>query len=66
MSLTIHLEIGHDASVRSKLTSEGFTHDWEVYVKGCNDAPIHYYVEKVVFHLHTTFPKPKRGNLLDL
>ncbi|XP_056636331.1 protein ENL [Diorhabda sublineata] len=60
MSLTILLEIGHDASLRSKTTSEGFTHDWEVFVKGQNGADIHYYVEKVVFYLHETFPNPKR------
>ncbi|KAG5878299.1 hypothetical protein JTB14_017650 [Gonioctena quinquepunctata] len=60
MSITILLEIGHDASLRTKTTPEGFTHDWEVFVKGFNGADIHYYVEKVVFHLHETFPKPKR------
>lgn len=61
MSLTILLEIGHDASLKSKISPEGFTHDWEVFVKGQNSAEIHYYVERVVFHLHETFPKPKRG-----
>lgn len=60
MSVRINLEIGHEASVRTKRTSEGFTHDWEVFVRGCDDADIHYYVEKVVFYLHETFEKPKR------
>ncbi|KAJ8981775.1 hypothetical protein NQ317_002369 [Molorchus minor] len=60
MSITVNFEIGHDASLRTKTTPEGFTHDWEVFVRGCNGAEIHYYVEKVVFHLHETFPKPKR------
>lgn len=60
MSLTIYLEIGHEASLRSKTTPEGFTHDWEVYVRGCNGADISHYVDKVMFHLHETFPKPKR------
>ncbi|XP_023021719.2 ENL/AF9-related super elongation complex transcription factor [Leptinotarsa decemlineata] len=60
MSITILLEIGHDASLRTKTTPEGFTHDWEVFVKGCNGTDIHHYVDKVVFHLHETFPKPKR------
>lgn len=61
MTLVIQLEIGHDASLRTKTTPEGFTHDWEVFVRGCNGAEIHHYIEKVVFHLHETFPKPRRG-----
>lgn len=60
MSVRINLEIGHEASIRTKRTPEGFTHDWEVYVRGYDDADIHHYVEKVVFHLHETFEKPKR------
>lgn len=60
-SLTISLEIGHDASLREKTTPEGFTHDWEVFVRGCNGADIRHYVDRIVFHLHETFEKPKRG-----
>lgn len=61
MSVRINLEIGHEASIRTKRTPEGFTHDWEVFVRGCDDAEIHYYIEKVVFYLHETFQKPTRG-----
>lgn len=61
MTLVIQLEIGHDASLRTKITPEGFTHDWEVFVRGCGGADIQHYIEKVVFHLHETFPKPRRG-----
>ncbi|KAF5301605.1 hypothetical protein FQR65_LT08910 [Abscondita terminalis] len=60
MSVRINFEIGHEAAIRTKRTQEGFTHDWEVFVRGCDGANIHYYVEKVVFYLHETFPKPKR------
>ncbi|RZC39666.1 YEATS and/or MIP-T3 domain containing protein [Asbolus verrucosus] len=60
MAVRIYLEIGHEASIRTKKTQEGFTHDWEVFVRGCEGAEIHYYIEKVVFYLHETFPKPKR------
>ncbi|KAG8232347.1 hypothetical protein J437_LFUL008815 [Ladona fulva] len=56
----VWFEIGHEASVRTKRTPEGFTHDWEVFVRGVDNADIHYFVEKVVFYLHETFPKPKR------
>lgn len=64
MSVRISLEIGHEASVRTKRTPEGFTHDWEVFVRGSDGSEIHYYVEKVVFYLHETFQKPKRGNYM--
>ncbi|KAH1012456.1 hypothetical protein HUJ05_011614 [Dendroctonus ponderosae] len=59
-TLTINLEIGHDAALREKTTTEGFTHDWEVFVRGCNGADIRHYVDRVVFLLHETFEKPKR------
>lgn len=61
MSVRINFEIGHEASIRSKRTVDGFTHDWEVFVRGCDKADIHYFIDKVVFHLHETFPNPKRG-----
>lgn len=61
MSVRINLEIAHEAALRSKRTIEGYTHDWEIHVRGCDNADIHYYVEKVVFHLHNTFTNPKRG-----
>lgn len=64
MSVRINLEIGHEASVRTKRTPEGFTHDWEIFVRGYEGAEIQYYIEKVVFHLHETFQKPKRGMFL--
>ncbi|XP_071449943.1 protein AF-9 isoform X2 [Hetaerina americana] len=56
----VWFEIGHEASLRTKRTPEGFTHDWEVFVRGVDNADINYFVDKVVFHLHETFPKPKR------
>ncbi|XP_066137397.1 protein AF-9-like [Euwallacea fornicatus] len=59
-TLTINLEIGHNASLREKITSEGYTHDWDVFVRGPNNTEIRHFVEKVVFHLHETFENPKR------
>nr|CAD7457441.1 unnamed protein product [Timema tahoe] len=56
----VSFEIGHEASLRSKTTVEGFTHDWEVFVKGADNTEIYHFVEKVVFYLHNTFTKPKR------
>uniref|UniRef100_A0A1Y1M2X0 YEATS domain-containing protein n=1 Tax=Photinus pyralis TaxID=7054 RepID=A0A1Y1M2X0_PHOPY len=60
MSVRINFEIGHEAAIRAKCTQEGFTHDWVVFVRGCDGANIHHYVEKVVFYLHETFPRPRR------
>lgn len=55
------LELGHRAQVRKKPTVEGFTHDWMVFVRGAERSNIQHFVEKVVFHLHESFPRPKRG-----
>ncbi|KAK6631267.1 hypothetical protein RUM44_005793 [Polyplax serrata] len=59
-SVRVQFEIGHEASVRTKKTPEGFTHDWEVFVRGADNTDIQCFVDKVVFHLHETFPKPRR------
>ncbi|XP_049938127.1 protein AF-9 isoform X3 [Schistocerca serialis cubense] len=56
----VSFDIGHEASIRAKRTPEGFTHDWKVFVRGTDNAEIQHFVEKVVFHLHETFPKPIR------
>jgi len=56
----VQLEIGHEASLRSEVTSQGFTHDWVVFVRGIDNAEIHHFIEKVVFNLHESFHKPKR------
>lgn len=60
MAIRITLEYGHTSVLRMHTTPEGYTHDWEVFVRGIDNADIHHYVEKVVFQLHETFPKPKR------
>lgn len=61
MSIKVTFEIGHEAKLKTKTTPDGFTHDWELYVKGCDGNDISQFVEKVVFNLHESFPKPKRG-----
>uniref|UniRef100_A0A1B0B5N6 YEATS domain-containing protein n=1 Tax=Glossina palpalis gambiensis TaxID=67801 RepID=A0A1B0B5N6_9MUSC len=60
MAVKVQFEIGHTSKLRSKKTPEGFTHDWELYVKGVSGADISCFVEKVIFNLHESFPKPKR------
>ncbi|XP_058480876.1 protein AF-9 isoform X1 [Solea solea] len=59
-AVQVKLELGHRAQVRKKPTVEGFTHDWMVFVRGPDHGNIQHFVEKVVFHLHESFPKPKR------
>uniref|UniRef100_A0A3P8SQE1 MLLT3 super elongation complex subunit n=1 Tax=Amphiprion percula TaxID=161767 RepID=A0A3P8SQE1_AMPPE len=59
-AVQVKLELGHRAQVRKKPTVEGFTHDWMVFVRGPEHSNIQHFVEKVVFHLHESFPKPKR------
>lgn len=60
-AVQVKLELGHRAQFRKKPTVEGFTHDWMVFVRGPEHSNIQHFVEKVVFHLHESFPKPKRG-----
>ena len=35
-----------------------------MYVRGIDNSEIHHFVEKVIFYLHESFPKPKRGKLI--
>ncbi|TNN41848.1 Protein AF-9 [Liparis tanakae] len=60
-AVQVKLELGHRAQLRKKPTVEGFTHDWMVFVRGPEQSNIQHFVEKVVFHLHESFPKPKRA-----
>ncbi|XP_069784023.1 protein ENL isoform X2 [Narcine bancroftii] len=59
-TVQVKLELGHRAQLRKKPTTEGFTHDWMVFVRGPEQSDIQHFVEKVVFRLHESFPKPKR------
>ncbi|XP_056298142.1 protein AF-9 isoform X2 [Pseudoliparis swirei] len=59
-AVQVKLELGHRAQLRKTPTVEGFTHDWMVFVRGPEQSDIQHFVEKVVFHLHESFPKPKR------
>lgn len=61
MSIRVTFEVGHSATVKGKTTVEGFTHDWELFVRGESNSNISRFVEKVIFNLHDSFPKPKRG-----
>lgn len=57
----VKIELGHRATLRKKKTQEGFTHDWVVFVRGPEGSNIQHFVDRVVFHLHESFPKPKRS-----
>ncbi|XP_075060768.1 protein ENL [Mixophyes fleayi] len=59
-TVQVKLELGHRAQLRKKPTTDGFTHDWMVFVRGPEQCDIQHFVEKVVFRLHDSFPKPKR------
>ncbi|XP_068089859.1 protein ENL [Hyperolius riggenbachi] len=60
-TVQVKLELGHRAQLRKKPTPEGFTHDWMVFVRGPEQCDIQHFVEKVVFRLHDSFPRPKRA-----
>ncbi|KAL4828578.1 hypothetical protein H8958_014108 [Nasalis larvatus] len=63
-TVQVRLELGHRAQLRKKPTTEGFTHDWMVFVRGPEQCDIQHFVEKVVFWLHDSFPKPRRAFVL--
>lgn len=46
MAVRITLECGHTSMLRMRTTPEGYTHDWEVFVRGADNADIHHYIEK--------------------
>ena len=58
------LVFGHTANWRKKVTTDGFTHDWTVLVRGEENCDIKNFVEKVVFYLHESFAKHKRGKIV--
>ncbi|XP_073400347.1 protein ENL isoform X1 [Dendrobates tinctorius] len=60
-TVQVKLELGHRAQLRKKPTPEGFTHDWMVFVRGPEQCDIQHFVDKVVFRLHDSFPRPKRA-----
>ncbi|XP_022333430.2 uncharacterized protein LOC111130564 isoform X2 [Crassostrea virginica] len=59
-AVQVKIELGHRATVKKTPSPEGFTHDWTVYVRGPENCNISYFIEKVVFNLHGSFPNPKR------
>ncbi|RWS09784.1 protein AF-9-like protein, partial [Dinothrombium tinctorium] len=59
-SVEVQLELGHRATPKPKVTADGYTHDWTVFVRGVDSSEIEHFVEKVVFNLHESFPKHKR------
>ncbi|XP_071488663.1 protein AF-9-like [Diadema antillarum] len=56
----VKLELGHRATIRAKPIQEGFTHDWTMFVRGPEGSSIEHFVDKVVFQMHESFPRPKR------
>jgi len=56
----VKIEVGHQAICRASPTPSGHTHDWSIFVRGAEGADISHFVEKVVFLLHESFPRPRR------
>lgn len=47
-----------------KASDADHTHKWTVMVKGLNNEDLSYYIKKVVFKLHETYPNPLRSKLI--
>lgn len=62
--LQVHFELGHVAILRPHMTSDGYSHDWEVYVRpseGATSVDALYFIERVEFHLHETYDRRTVG-----
>lgn len=46
MAIRITLECGHTSMLRARTTPEGYTHDWDLYVRGVDNADISQYIKK--------------------
>ena len=51
MAIRLTIECGHTSELRAQRTPEGYTHDWQVFVRGVDNAEIHHYIEKGIFLL---------------
>lgn len=61
-SAYITVEFGHKTVKRKEPTSEGYDHDWEVYVRSYDDkVQLNEIVQRVVFEIHESYAKPRRG-----
>jgi YEATS domain-containing protein 4 len=55
----VPIVIGSIALWQGKKADENHTHKWSCYVRGVNnEEDISYFVKKVVFQLHPSFPQP--------
>jgi len=52
---------GTEAQRLPEPTTEGYTHDWKVYVRGPRDSDISDWVRQVVFLLHPSFAVAERA-----
>lgn len=62
VTISVPVVYGTIAFSLGKKAEEGVkTHKWTCYVRGINNEDISYYIKKVIFTLHPSFPNPKRG-----
>lgn len=47
-----------------KASDADHTHKWTVMVKGLDNEDLSYYIKKVVFKLHETYPNPLRSKCI--
>ena len=66
--VTVHRPIVYGSSARPITKKDvpsdpSHTHAWTLFVRGVHGEDISYFIKKVVFKLHESFPNPLRGNL---
>ena len=59
MTKYVPIVFGSISLYLGKKSNSQHTHNWSCYVRGINDEDISYFVKKVEFLLHPSFPEPK-------
>eukprot|EP00347_Sterkiella_histriomuscorum_P000903 403374081 len=56
----VPIAVGSISLWQGKKAHEEHTHKWACYVRGLNEEDISYFIKKVQFSLHPSFPEPVR------
>jgi len=60
MSIDVPIVYGNISYFLGKKAEEGKTHRWTCYIRGLQGENLTYFIKKVVFTLHPSFPNSKR------
>ena len=67
--MVLNLATSHSCSVKEHIWNTDYrpvntteaTHDWEFKIEDKDKSDMRHYIDKIVIHLHPTFPNPVRS-----